>query len=100
MEHFLTTASVTPTITHKGLTGNFIFKSHSRVRDSYALLENKSLKGTLTQIWKSPNIFAFIWKYYDEDFRFKHLLLFEIRAREIFEKFIYKHSETIEYVKN
>ena len=50
MEHFLTTASVTPTITRKGLTGNFIFKSHSRVRDSYALLENKSLKGTLTQI--------------------------------------------------
>ena len=28
------------------------------------------------------------------------LLLFEICAREIYEKFIYKHSETIEYVKN
>ena len=35
-----------------------------------------------------------------EDFTFKHLLLFEICAREIREKFIYKHSETIEYVKN
>ena len=29
----------------------------------------------------------------------KHLILFEICAREIFEKFVYKHSETIEYVK-
>ena len=30
----------------------------------------------------------------------KHLLLSEICAREICEKFVYKHSETIEYVKN
>ena len=29
-----------------------------------------------------------------------NLLLFEICAREICEKFVYKHSETIEYVKN
>ena len=28
------------------------------------------------------------------------LLLFEICTREICEKFVYKHSETIEYVKN
>ena len=28
----------------------------------------------------------------------KHLLLFEICACEISEKFVYKHSETIEYV--
>ena len=35
-----------------------------------------------------------------EDFTFKHLLISEIRAREICEKFVYKHSETIEYVKN
>ena len=28
------------------------------------------------------------------------LLLFEICAREMCEKFIYKHSETIKYVKN
>ena len=33
-------------------------------------------------------------------FTLKHLLLFEICAREIYEKFVYKHSETIEYVKN
>ena len=25
---------------------------------------------------------------------------FEIRAREIYEKFVYRHSETIEYVKS
>ena len=35
-----------------------------------------------------------------EDFTLKDLLLFEICAREIREKFVYKHSETIEYVKN
>ena len=38
-------------------------------------------------------------KIYVEDFA-KHLLPFEICAREICEKFVYKHSETIEYVKN
>ena len=52
------------------------------------------------QIWKSANIFAFIWKSYVEDFILKHLLLSEIHAREIYENFVYKHSETIEYVKN
>ena len=50
-------------------------------------------------IWKSADIFVFIWKYV-EDFTLKHLLLFEICAREISGKFVYKHSETIEYVKN
>ena len=33
------------------------------------------------------------WRFY-----IKHLLLFELCAREIYEKFIYKHSETIYYV--
>ena len=28
------------------------------------------------------------------------ILLFEIRAHEICEQFVYKHSETIEYVTN
>ena len=36
---------------------------------------------------------------YVEDFTLKHLTLFEIYAREICEKFVYKHSETIEYGK-
>ena len=35
-----------------------------------------------------------------EDFILKHLLLFEICAHEICEKFVYKHSETIGNVKN
>ena len=52
------------------------------------------------QIWKSAYIFVFMWKKYAEDFTLKHLLIFEICARELCEKFIYKHSETIEYIKN
>ena len=35
-----------------------------------------------------------------EDFAFKRLLLFEIFTCETCEQFVYKHSETIEYVKN
>ena len=35
-----------------------------------------------------------------EDITLKHILLFEICAREICEQFVYTHSETIEYVKN
>ena len=35
----------------------------------------------------------------DGDFTLKHLLLFEICACKMCEKFVYKHSETIEYVK-
>ena len=35
-----------------------------------------------------------------EDFTLRHLLLFETCKPEIAEKFVYKHSETIEYVKN
>ena len=52
------------------------------------------------QIQKSVNIFVFIWKQYAEDFTLKRLLLFEICAREMCVKFVYKHSETIAYVKN
>ena len=39
-------------------------------------------------------------KIYVEDSTLKHLLLFEICVREIRESFVYKRSETIEYVKN
>ena len=52
------------------------------------------------QIWKSAIVFVFIWKQYVEDFALKHLLLFEICACEICERFVYKHSETMGYVKN
>ena len=58
------------------------------------------LKGTLMQIWKSANIFVSIWKQYVENLTLKHLLLFEICTQKICEKFVYKHWETIEYVKN
>ena len=52
------------------------------------------------QTRKSTNISVFIRKEYVEGFILKHLLLSEICAREICEKFVYKHSETIKYVKN
>ena len=55
----------------------------------------KLLKGTLIQIWKSRNIFVFTWRYYAEDFTLTELLRFEISAREICEKFVYKDSEII-----
>ena len=60
----------------------------------------KIFKDILMQIWKSAIIFVFIWKQYVEDFALKHLLLSEICPRDICEKFVYKHSETMEYVKN
>ena len=63
-------------------------------------VKREFIKGTLMEIWKSANLFAFIWKYNVEGFTLKHLLIFEICAREMCEKFAYKHSETIEFVKN
>ena len=53
------------------------------------------LKGTLMQIWNYANIFVFIWKQYVEDVTLKHLLLFEICAREICEKIVYKRSVNV-----
>ena len=71
----------------------------SRIKGILVLF-NILFKGTLIQISKPSNTFVFIWKYYVADFILKHLLLFQIWARKICEKFLYKHSETIEYVKN
>ena len=42
------------------------------------VLRCRNIKGTLIQIWKSANIFVFIWKYHVEDFTLKLILLFEI----------------------
>ena len=53
-------------------------------------------KVTLVLIWKYANILVFMWKWYVEDFTSKQLLLYEICACEICEKFVYKDSETIE----
>ena len=50
------------------------------------------------QIWKFANILIFIRKKLVEDLTLKHILLFEICTRKIYEKFVYKHSEAIEYV--
>ena len=58
------------------------------------------IKGTLAQIWKSANIFVFIYEENAEDFTFKYLLRFEICTPETCEEFVYKHSEAIEYAKN
>ena len=52
------------------------------------------------QILKTDNFFVFPWKQNVEDFTLKYLLRFEICARELCEKFVYKHPETIEYFKN
>ena len=61
---------------------------------------NTNMKGTLMQVWKSVNIFAFIWKEYLEDFTLKYILLFEICARGMWEKFVFKHLEKLEYAKH
>ena len=45
-------------------------------------------------------MFSSSYKILHEDFTLKYILLFEICAREISEKFIYKRSETIEYAKH
>ena len=45
-------------------------------------------------------ILCLYMKIYVEDFTLKLLLLSKICVRETCEKFVYKHSETIEYVKN
>ena len=57
------------------------------------------LKGTLLQIWKSAYMFVFIWKYYVEDFTLKRFTHWDM-CHEICEKFVYKHPEAIEYIKN
>ena len=51
------------------------------------------------QILKFANILVFIRKLV-EDFTLKYVLRSEICARKICEEFIYKHSKTIESVKN
>ena len=63
-------------------------------------MENLLIKGPLMRIWKSANIFVFIWKSYVEDFTLKNISLSEVYAREICEKFFCKYSETIEHVKS
>ena len=57
-------------------------------------------KGALMQIWNFPYLFVFIWKYYPENFVFLILGILELYTRKVCEMFVYKHTETIENVKN
>ena len=52
------------------------------------------------QIWKSAYILVFINKQYPENFVFLFLRTLELYTRKNCEVFVYKHTETIEYVKN
>ena len=56
-------------------------------------------KGTLMQIWKSPHMFVFISKHSPENFAFLILGTLELYTHKVCEVFVYKHKETIEYVK-
>ena len=42
-----------------------------------------TIKGTLMQIWKSPYMFAFIWKQYSGNFAFLILKTIELFARKV-----------------
>ena len=52
------------------------------------------------QIEKSPFMFVFLQKQYPENFAFLILGILELYTRKVCEMFVYKHTETIEYVKN
>ena len=45
-------------------------------------------------------MFLFLQKYYPENFAFLILEIHELNTRKVCEMFIYKHTETIAYVKN
>ena len=45
-------------------------------------------------------MFMFIQKQYSENFTFLNLGIIELYIRKACEMFVYKHTETIEYVKN
>ena len=45
-------------------------------------------------------MFVFIQKQYPENFPFLFLRFLELYNRKVCKMFVYKHTETIEYVKN
>ena len=51
------------------------------------------------QIWKSTYMFVFVWKKYPENFTFLILGILKLYTRKVYEMFVHKHTETIEYVK-
>ena len=56
-------------------------------------------KGTLMQIWKSANIFLFMWNQYVEDLTLRQLLIFEIYMGEICKKFFYEKKLSNSFIK-
>ena len=58
------------------------------------------VKGTLMQIWKSPYMFVLIQKKYPENLALLVLRILELYTRKVCKLFVYKYTETIEYVKN
>ena len=44
-------------------------------------------------------MFVFIYKQYPENFAFLILRVFELYTRKVCEMFVYKYTETIDYVK-
>ena len=45
-------------------------------------------------------MFVFMQRYYPENFTFLILMILELYTRKVCEMFVYKNTETIEYVKN
>ena len=45
-------------------------------------------------------MFVFLQKYYPENFALSILRIIELFTRKVCEMFVYKHTKTIEYVKN
>ena len=52
------------------------------------------------QIWKFHYMFVFMSKWYLENFAFLILGILDLYTRKVCEVFVYKHTETIEYIKN
>ena len=78
----------------------FPYSLHSNVNLPEWRLKGKCyLKGTLMQIWRSPHMFVHILKQYTPVFEFLILRILELFTCKIRKMFVYKHTETIEYVK-
>ena len=84
------------------MTKNFINNKNvvSKYTQNVYINDIDLFKGTLMKIWKSPYMFVFIWGWYLEKFAFLILGIIELFSRKVCEMFVYKHTETIEYVKN
>ena len=72
---------------------------YAKVFETLPWIKMKIFYGTLMQIWKSPYMFLFISKYYPENFRILNPKILELFTSNVCETFVYKHTETIKYVK-